>query len=213
MKKYLAILAVVAVAAAVGYQTIGTYYFGDEITRATKRCLGPASIFLGDVSEAVTLAVFPGGELRRPNWLFKNHWVSRVRIGKQEPPIYCYIAEYIAQPGREAYALPKEFNQVIKNEKIQITSDKDALEIALKYIKTTGDLEAVIVSAATEIENLKRPGGYFLKDVIKPPVVNSLPDGRAIKLYSWKKMDQRIEAWDLVVHPDGTITLQSQQSF
>ena len=114
--------------------------------------------------------------------------------------------------GRE-FRIPEQFQEIVRQEMIKVTTPQKALEVARTYVLLTGSYgEVLILSNMTEIPGIARnPPSKQLEVTPARPRVSPTDQGFLVELYSWKELRGLIEQWTIVIDRQGDMQITSQQ--
>jgi hypothetical protein len=110
----------------------------------------------------------------------------------------------------KVYALPEEFNTLMRDAGLAILSSTQALGVADAYVKAS-ELPPVIVLESAEnipqqIENVPPD----IATQIQPPSTRQTGDGFAVELYTWSEVNGVLRRWTLTVRSNGEVSAQKE---
>jgi hypothetical protein len=109
------------------------------------------------------------------------------------------------------FVFPDDFNVVIMREKVEVDSEKRALEVIAVYLNSS-----VVYGYVKLLYNASDIPGFHLENeteqqrlrsTITPPNISSYHDGYLIEFFSWRALGGDVERWIVKVERNGTINV------
>ena len=152
--------------------------------------------------------------------VLKKHNVYRVYGYLQIPgPVICAIA--VGDSGH-VYALPKEFNDMVKEEDLRVTKEDIALDLIKVYLLSEeNDLivwgisdcrdKIMILENANDIPYKGKNKDPTTYSEIKPPNITQKNGYYSVQLYTWEKVSGSVTKRDFTISNDGQLVEEKEQ--